>query len=95
MPQPDIKFKPTNPEKIKIYYLYPEDQYIKIGVVEASGAPLSSWRKIERYIKKEAAKIGGHAVIITERGRPVQSISAHGFLYRYKNLTGIIIRWKK
>lgn len=98
MKQPGMDFEPTDPSGVEIYYLEPELSYIKIGIVETSGAPLSSWKKAEKYMKIEASKIGGHAVIITEKGRPVGSLSMHGnvsLVHRHKELTGIVIRWKK
>jgi len=94
MKQPGMIFEPTDSSKIEIFYLEPEKTYIKIGVVETSGAPLSSWKKAERYMRKEASKIGGHAVIITEKDRPARQITDQGYILRKKNLSGIVIRWK-
>lgn len=95
MPQPDIKFPPTNEFDVKIYYVEPEKVYIKIGMVEARGAPLSSWKKLENYLRKEASKIGGDAVIILEQDSPVGAITRDGIIYRAKHLRGIVIKWKK
>lgn len=98
MKQPGMDFEPTDPVDVEIYYLEPELEYIKIGIVETSGAPLSSWKKAERYMRVEASKIGGHAVILTKKDRPVSAISQHGnvgTVQRAKNLTGIVIRWKR
>lgn len=95
MPQPNINFEPTNPSDVEIYYLEPEKSYIKIGMVEARGATLSSWKKVENYLRKEAAKIGGDSVIILEQDRPVRGITSRGIVYRKKYLRGIVIKWKK
>jgi len=97
MKQPGMDFEPTNPLDIDIYYFEPDWPYIKIGIVETSGAPLSSWEEAERIIRKKASTIGGHAVILMEKDRPVSAVSQHGnvgLVQRAKNLTGIIIRWK-
>ncbi len=94
MPQPNINLKPTNPSDIEIYYLEPGKSYTKIGMVEARGATLSSWKKVENYLRKEAAKIGGDAVIILEQVRPVRGITSKGVVYRKKYLRGIVIKWK-
>lgn len=94
MPQPGINYEPTDPASIEIYYLNPEKAFIKIGVVEASGAPASKWKKVENYLKKEASKIGGQAIIIADTDRPVRFVNSQGLLFRKKNLTGIVIRWK-
>lgn len=95
MPQPDFNFEPTRQRDVKIYYIEPEKPYIKIGMVEARGAPLSSWKKLENYLRKEAAKIGGDAVIILEQDRPVRGITSRGIVYRKKYLRGIVIKWKE
>jgi len=94
MPQPNINFRPTKPSSVNIYYIEPDWAYIKIGVVEARGATLSSWKKVENYLRKEASKIGGNAVIILEQDRPVGGIASSGIVYRKKYLRGIVIRWK-
>jgi len=41
-----------------------------LGEVEASGAPAASWGKVENYMKKKAATIGGDAIILIERREP-------------------------
>lgn len=98
MKQPGMDFEPTNPSQIEIFYFEPELDYIKIGVVKTSGAPLSSWENNEECMKLEASKIGGHAVILTKEDRPVSAVSQHEnvrLVHRRKELTGIVIRWKK
>ncbi len=37
-----------------------------IGEVGAEGAPAASWDKVERYMKKEAATIGGDAIVLID-----------------------------
>lgn len=94
MPQPNINLEPTNPWDVEIYYLEPEKSYTKIGMVEAGGARLSSWKNVEKYLRKQAAKIGGDAIIILEQDRPVRGITSKGKVYRKKYLRGIVIKWK-
>jgi len=95
MPQPSINFEPTNPPDVEIYYLEPEKSYTKIGMAEAQGATLSSRKKVGNYLRKQAAKIGGGAVIILEQDRPVRGITSKGIVYRKKYLRGIVIKWKR
>jgi len=94
MPQPNIYFKPTKLSDVKIYYIEPDGAYIKIDVAEANGATLSSMKNVEYYLRKEASKIGGDAVIILKHDRPVRGITYSGIVYRKKYLRGIVIRWK-
>ena len=94
MPQPGITYEPTNESYVEIYYVEPEKSYIKIGMVEARGAAASSWKKVENYMRMEASKIGGDAVIILKQDRPVGSITSSGILVRKKYLRGIVIKWK-
>ncbi len=95
MPQPDINFEPTRQWDVKIYYIEPEKPYIKIGMVEAEGAALSSWKNVENSLRKKAAKIGGDAVIVLEQDRPVGGITSGGIVYKKKYLRGTVIKWKK
>lgn len=94
MPQPGVIYEPTNESEVEIFYVEPEKSYIKIGMVEARGAAASSWKKVENYMRMEASKIGGDAVIILKQDRPVRGITGSGIIIRKKYLRGIVIKWK-
>jgi hypothetical protein len=57
-----------------------------IGEVEARGAPAASWGKVENYMRKEAASIGGDSIVLVDRreqyaGTYTTPASANAFVY--------------
>jgi hypothetical protein len=83
----------------------PTVQFEIIGEVEGRGAPAASWDKVERYMKKEAASIGGDAIILVSRreqytGTYTSPSKANAFVYgnyiyyTYQPGTSIAIRKK-
>lgn len=47
----------------------PPVEFEVIGEVEGRGAPAATWDSVHMAMKKEAAKIGGDAIIIVESKR--------------------------
>ncbi len=68
-PYPKIKYAATNPDRILVYNMKPPTDFEVIGEVEGRGAPAASWDSVHAIMKKEAAKIGGDAIIIVESKR--------------------------
>lgn len=66
------KYQPTATTRIEILYDEPKKKFTVIGIVEGRGYGIT--REIEKEralegLKKEAAGIGAHAVILTSTGR--------------------------
>ena len=61
-------FAPTDPEKIQVFKNRPPIAHIPIGEVETRAAPASRTSSIYNQFKKDAAKMGGDAVVIVSEG---------------------------
>jgi len=61
-------YLPTNPEGIQVFRNPPPIQHIPIGEVEASAASASKTSSIYRRLKKDAANMGGDAIVIVDEG---------------------------
>lgn len=66
-PYPGFKYAPTDPKEVNVYYFPPPSPFEIIGEVVAEGAPAASWERVENFMKREAARIGGDAIIFIER----------------------------
>ncbi len=77
-------FPATNPDKVEIYSHAPDREFIVIGsvAVDVFGDDQSA----EKKLKKEVAKIGGHAVINTQMTRMTTAGSRSG-------LSGVAVRF--
>ena len=85
-PYPNFNYSPTEPNKVQVYYMPPTVPFEIIGEVEGRGAPAASWDKVERYMKNEAASIGGDAIILVSRreqysGTYTTPSTANAFIY--------------
>jgi hypothetical protein len=85
-PYPGINYMPTDPQSVRIYHMPPPLSFEIIGEVEASGAPAASWGRVENYMKKKAASIGGDAIVIIEKREPyvgtyTTASRANAFIY--------------
>lgn len=65
---PNVYYSPTDPNTIGIYYNFPPEPYEVIGEVAGSGAPAAGWEAVGKFMRQEAAKIGGHAIVIQRAG---------------------------
>jgi len=83
---PNANYPKTDPEKIQVYNMKPPVECEVIGEVEGRGAPAASWDSVHSAMKKEAAKIGGDAIIIVESKREYSGTyhtpqTANAFVY--------------
>ena len=67
VPYPDATYSPTNPKNIKIYYKPPSAPFEIIGEVKSEGTSTDTLGRIERYMKKRAATIGGDGIILINK----------------------------
>jgi hypothetical protein len=83
---PNAGYPITDPSKIQVYNMKPPVDFDVIGEVEGKGAPAASWDSVYGAMKKEAAKIGGDAIVIVESKREYSGTyntpgSANAFVY--------------
>lgn len=80
---PIANYEPSNKKEVKLYYLIPPVPFEVLGEVEVKGAPAASWRRVEGRLKKEAAKIGGDAVILLAKENPLVGVyQTPTYIYR-------------
>jgi len=66
---PNKGYAPTNPANVQVFNMKPPADFEVIGEVVGRGAPAASWDSVYSGMKKEAAKIGGDAIILIESKR--------------------------
>ncbi len=104
-------YAPTNPINIKIFQNMPpnKDDYLVIGEVNSSGAPLSNRSSMIERIKEKAAEIGGDVIVLNHQ-EVFSGMSGGGNSYNYgygytnynmnttaqyaPQMNGIILRYK-
>jgi hypothetical protein len=69
-PYPQFDYSPTQAKKVLMYYLPPTVPFEIIGEVTGSGAALASWRTVRDTMKRNAATIGGDAIIVVDKKTP-------------------------
>ncbi len=91
-------YPPTNPDNIAIYSFTPQQEFIRVGEVYASGAALSNRTAMVNKLKIETAAMGGDAIVlqyeehyngdyVTQSGThiPMNQPIMKGLVIRYKN----------
>jgi hypothetical protein len=71
---PYAAYAPTDPAKVVIYETIPPVPMEVIGEVSAEGAPAASWERVAEYVKEDAAKLGGDAVILLVADQPFAGV---------------------
>lgn len=79
-----IEYEPTNPERVVIYRTAGQvgRAYAEIGLINAAGD--SGWTsegKMSRAMKKQAAKIGAHAIILGGFTEPTAGAKIAGAIF--------------
>ena len=95
---PGTIYAPTAPGTVPIYYNFPPVKYEVIGEVKYDGAPAARWSGAEKLLRVEAAKMGGDAIVIQEKERPIRGAILSGStigLAREKTMRGVVIKYKQ
>ena len=95
---PGAALSPTDSSSIAIYYNAPPVPYDVIGEVQYQGAPAAQWSGAEKLLREKAAKMGGDAVIVQEKDRPIRGAMVSGSmigLAREKVMRGIVIKYRQ
>lgn len=71
---PYATYSPTDPMKVAVYQTIPPVPMEVIGEVRAEGAPAASWTRVEEYLREEAAKLGGDAVLVLSTDQPLVGV---------------------
>jgi len=103
-PYPTAVYEATSAEEVEVYQIYqavPPVPFEVIGEIEIRGAQAASWDRMEGRLKREAAKIGGDAVISLSRGTASELVGIYApspyFAYPMrvhpKYFFGVVIKW--
>src|SRR5690349_8832656 len=88
-------YPPTSPEAVTIYLEKPAFEYMTVGTVEARGMGYSNEARDQelavKALKREAASIGAHGVIITDSQQQIARINKYGTSTE-RRIKGIAIR---
>lgn len=68
---PSASYMPTNARDIRIYHIHSPVQWEAIGRVSYLGPPWLSWESVYKRFQREAAKLGGDAVVIRSQDSPL------------------------
>jgi len=92
---PNINYPPTDYRNIVVYHNFPPTtKYEAIGEVVSEGAPAAKWNKVYDKMKKEAAVIGGDAIVIQQKEEQFSMINVNAGTVLYKkNVVGIVIKF--
>jgi len=101
-----VRYRPTDPEFVKVFSNTPPRNFVKIGEVSAKGMNISSRTNMIRRLKEDAAAMGGDAIILnTEevvqgtsgRGRETDDgyFSVNTDINRYPVMSGIVIKFAR
>jgi hypothetical protein len=61
-------YPPTNPSLVKILKTLPDQKYIELGTVTASGFDANDVAKMHNALRSQSADLGANAVILTDEG---------------------------
>lgn len=87
-PYPQFDYTPTQAKKVLMYYMPPTVPFEVIGEVTGEGAALASWRTVRKTMRRNAARIGGDAIIIIDKKTPyvgTYSTAGKGNAFVYGN----------